>query len=215
MLVVEAQVLPDRAFQLAGAPMRAAPDLFESQSREPPFDQVDPRGAGGGEVDMKARPLRQPAFDRRGFVRAVVIHDQMHVEIRGHVGGDGVEKYAELPSAMAAMTLPDDLAAGYVERRKQRGRSMAYVVVRPALDLPRAHRQQGLSAIERLDLRLLIHAQDQSLGWRVQIQSHDVAHLFHEQRVGRELKGLGPMRLEREGPPNPVDPRGPDPARLG
>ena len=49
----------------------------------------------------------------------------------------------------------------------------------------------------------------------MQVQSHDVAHLLHEQRVGRELEGLGPMRLEREGPPNPVDTRGPDPARLG
>ena len=109
MLVVEPQVLPDRAFQVAGAPMTAAPDLFESQRREPALDQIDPRAAGGREVDMKPWPSRQPTSDRRGFVRAVVVQDQMHVEIPGHVGFDSVEKRAELHGAMAAVTLPDDL----------------------------------------------------------------------------------------------------------
>ena len=123
MLVVEPQILSDRAFQFAGAPMTAAPDLFEGQRGKPALNQIDPRAAGGREVDMKPGPFRKPASDRRGLVRAVVVQDQMHVELPGHVGFDGVEKRAELHGAMAAVTLPDDLPAGDVEGRKQRGRS--------------------------------------------------------------------------------------------
>src|SRR2546427_7869836 len=38
-----------------------------------------------------------------------------------------------------------------------------------------------------------------------QIQAHDVAHLVDELRVGRELEGLGAVRLQPEGAPDAAD----------
>src|SRR5262249_12095081 len=45
----------------------------------------------------------------------------------------------------------------------------------------------------------------QRLGRRIQIQADDVAHLVDEQRVGRELERLLPMRLQAEGTPGTTD----------
>ena len=35
---------------------------------------------------MPAWPLDQPVADQLGFVRGIIVHDQMHVEIDGHIG---------------------------------------------------------------------------------------------------------------------------------
>src|SRR6516162_1616305 len=72
---------------------------------------------------------------------------------------------------------------------------MAHVVVRPPFDPSRQHRQQWLRAVERLDLALLIHTQDQGLLRQPQIQLDDVADFFNEQRVVREFECLPAARL--------------------
>jgi hypothetical protein len=44
-------------------------------------------------MDVHARPLRQPPPDERRLVRAVVIiRDQVHVDLRGHGGADGIKE---------------------------------------------------------------------------------------------------------------------------
>src|SRR2546426_12577282 len=107
---------------------------------------------------------------------------------------DASQQLAELQGSVAAMALPDDDPALDVERREQRGGSVTHVVVRTPLRLPRAHRQKRLRSVERLDLRLLIHTQNQCLVGRVQIQADDVADLLDEQGVTRQLEGLAPVR---------------------
>ena len=84
---------------------------------------------------------------------------------------------------------------------------MALVVVGAPLDLARAHRQQRLRAVQRLDLRLLVHAQHQRALGRAHVEADDVAHLLDEQRVVRQLEGLAAVRLQPEGAPDAVDGR--------
>ena len=60
---------------------------------------------------------------------------------------------------------------------------MPLVVVRPAFDLTGLHRQQRLCAIERLNLRLLIDAEDRRMRGRMQIQPDDVPDLFDQERI--------------------------------
>lgn len=96
-------------------------------------------------------------------------------------------------------------ARGDVERREQRGGAVACVVVRMAFHLPWSHRQQRLRAVERLDLALLIHTQNQRPFRRCQGEPDDVADLLHEQRIGRELEGLAAMWLQPEGTPETMD----------
>jgi hypothetical protein len=79
---------------------------------------------------------------------------------------------------------------------------MPFVVVRPPLNLARAHWQQRLSAIQCLDLRLLIDAEYQGTVWRVEVEADDIANLVDEQRIGRRLEGLAAVWLQRERLPN-------------
>jgi len=103
------------------------------------------------------------------------------------------------------MPLADHAAALGVERREERRGPVAHVVVSPPLHLARAPGQPRLTAVQRLDLRLLVHAQHQRLIRRVQIQPDDVAHLVDEQRIRRQRERLAPMRLQAEGAPDPTD----------
>ena len=71
----------------------------------------------------------------------------------------------------------------------------------PPLGESRGQGQDGLGAVEGLDLTLFIDTQHQGLVGRIQIQPDDVAHLVDELGVGGELEGLDPVRLQAEGVP--------------
>ena len=102
------------------------------------------------------------------------------------------------------MTLP---AATSSAANRRQG-SVARIVVGAPLDLARAHGQQRLGSIQRLDLALFVDAKNQRALRRRQVKADDVAHLLDERRIGRELEGLGAVRLEVEGFPDPMDRRG-------
>ena len=91
--------------------MHAAAQLLFGEQTEPSppaaaLHQVQPRGAGGCEVHMEAGPLGKPVPDQRRLVGGVVVHDQVDVEVGGHLGLDGIEEFAELhgPVPLVATT---------------------------------------------------------------------------------------------------------------
>ena len=93
---------------------------------------------------------------------------------------------------------PEHLPSGDVQRGEQRRRAVPDVVVGVAFGVAEAHRQRRLGAIERLDLRLLVHAQDHRVVGRAEAQPDDVAHFLDEERIGGQLEGLRQMRLDPE-----------------
>ena len=54
---------------------------------------------------MKSWPLRKPVPDDGGFVRTVVIHDDMDIDICRNVRFDGIQKFSEFLGPMSAMQL--------------------------------------------------------------------------------------------------------------
>ena len=118
---------------------------------------------------------------------------------------------------MAGMAAPDHLAAGDVQRGKERGGAVPIVIMGLPLGLARSQRQNRLAAVQRLDLTFLVHAQDDRTGGlgRVEVEAHDVAHLFHKERIARELEVLLQMRLEPVGVPDAHDGVLRQPAGLG
>src|SRR5579864_1805770 len=92
-----------------------------------------------------------------------------------------------------------------VKSGEEIGRPAAFVVVGSSLRGSRAHRQEGLRAIQGLNLGLLIHAQHQRTVWRIQVKAYDVAHLLDELRIGGQLESLTAMGLQTEGSPNAAD----------
>jgi hypothetical protein len=102
-----------------------------------------------------------------------------------------VRKLCELGGAMLTMQLADDAPVGDVERREQAGDAIALGVVGAALGQARHHRQDRLGAVQRLDLGLLVHAQHHRPLGRVVIQPDDIDDLVDNQRIGRQLEGVG------------------------
>jgi hypothetical protein len=103
--------------------------------------------------------------------------------------------------------LADQFSLRHVQRRKQRGRAVALVIVRhrPAPSL--LQRQTRLRTIQRLDLALLVNAQHQGMLRRVQVQPHNVSQLLHEPAIVAQLECADQMRLEAVGPPDTIDHR--------
>lgn len=78
------------------------------------------------------------------------------------------------------MKIPDDGSGGYVQRCEKRRRAVALIVMCAPLGDARGQWQQRLSAIERLDLARLIHAQHHGPERRIHVQPHDVTYLLNE-----------------------------------
>ena len=68
---------------------------------------------------MPTRPLGEPVPDQLGLVARGVVHDDVDVEIGGHVALDRVEKPAELGRAVPLHARADDRARLDVERGEQ------------------------------------------------------------------------------------------------
>ena len=105
-----------------------------------------------------------------------------------HLALDAVEEADELLMAVALHVLADDRAVEHVERGEQRRRAVPLVVVGHGAGAALLHRQAGLGAVERLDLRLLVDRQHHGVGRRVDIQADDVDELLGEGRVVGELE---------------------------
>jgi len=77
--------------------------------------------------------------------------------------------------------------------------------VAAAFDLSGAHGQKRCGAVQRLNLALFVHAQNQGAVGRVEVEADDVADFVDEQRVSAQLKGCAAMGLERKGAPDTAD----------
>src|SRR5216684_5993390 len=108
----------DTGFQLRHAAVGATTDLFHGQLREPPFDETQPRPIRGRVMHMESWPFGEPVANERGFVGAVVIHDDVHVESARYLRVNQIEKFPKLRRAMSLMKLGDHLAGLRVERRE-------------------------------------------------------------------------------------------------
>ena len=158
-------------------------------------------------MDMEPGTLGQPAVNRRGLVRAVVIQDEVDVQLRrqprrrwspetcGTPGRDGADATGRGSRHVLA---PAQQTGWWSHAACSRGCD-----ARSA----RAASATRLRAIERLYLGLFVHAQDQRVVRWVHIQADDVADLVDEQRVFGQLERLAAMRVQPEGAPDAADGR--------
>ncbi len=70
----------------------------------------------------------QPAANPRGFVRTVVVQDEVGLEAGGHRHLDLIQELAELDGPMVTMVTCPALD---VERGEQRGGAVAHIIMRP------------------------------------------------------------------------------------
>jgi hypothetical protein len=89
-----------------------------------------------------------------------------------------------------------------VQGGEQVGGAVALVVEAAPLGDAGQHREYRGGAFQGLDLGFLVHAEDDGVPRRVQVDADDVADLVNEERVGGDLEGLGAPGLQSEGPPD-------------
>src|ERR1019366_6621229 len=169
----------------------AAADGLVGDEAEPAFDLVDPAGAGGGEVHVEAGVLDQPGVDRGRLVGAVVVADQVHVQVVGDFVVDLGQELLELNRSMPPVDRGDDGPVGNVERGEQVGHSVTYIVVGAPLGHPGHpghHRQHRAGTSQGLHLALLVYAQHYRALRRIQIEADNVVDLLHEQGVRGQLE---------------------------
>ena len=70
-------------------------------------------------MDMPTRPLRQPGFHLGVLVRAVVVHDQMDIQLYRHVRFDAAQEGEELLMAVARFAIGEHRTVVHVESGKQ------------------------------------------------------------------------------------------------
>src|SRR6185437_10590589 len=88
-------------------------------------------------MDMESGPLEQPVPDESSLVRAVVIQNQVHVQLGGNLSLDGVQKPAELDRTMALVKLADYMTGFQIEGGEQGSRPVPLIVMSAALHLTR------------------------------------------------------------------------------
>ena len=98
----------------------------------------------------------------------------------GHALVEQTQKLEPFLVPMPLLAEAIDLAVGGIERGEQRGRAVAFVVVRQGGAAPAAQRQAGLGTVQRLNLAFLVHAQHQRMFGRIEVQTDDVFQFLGE-----------------------------------
>ena len=144
-------------------------------------------------------------------------HEQTVVDRFGgrHLVLDGIEKADEFLMPVALHAAPDDLAFKDIEGGEQGGGAIALIIVCHGGAAPLLHRQSGLGAVERLDLALLVDAQDHGMGRRIDVETNHILELLGEFGVVGELECAHPMRLQPVPVPDAPHRGGANPHRLG
>jgi hypothetical protein len=83
-----------------------------------------------------------------------------------------------------------------IERGKQRGRSMAFVIMGHGLGSATLERQPWLRAVKCLHLALLVTTQHHGAFGRAHVQPHDIGELLFEPDVIGDFERLAQMWLE-------------------
>jgi hypothetical protein len=138
----------------------------------------------------------QPRFYLGVLMGCIVVGDQVQLLVPGGVAIDLAQEAQPLLVTMFRLALANDSPIERVQRGKQRRHTMSLVIMGHRLSAASLQRQARLGPVKRLDLGLLIAAQDQGALRGIEIQPDDVLEFLDEVPVVRYLEALYPMRLE-------------------
>lgn len=148
---------------------------------------------------MKARVPGRPVLHFGRPMGGIVIANQVKLPIRRDGVVDQAEKLEPLTVPMTLLAQAKDFV-DRIQRGKQSGGAVAFLVVRHARDPSAFRRQAGLGTIQSLNLALLVDAQHQRVHQRVEFQTDDVFQFLYERRIVAALEDLHAMRFQSFNP---------------
>src|SRR5271157_1075017 len=205
LFVVLAEESVDGGLEIDDRTEHAALQSPLCQLGEEAFDGVEPRARGRREMESEALMPVKPMAHLGMLVGGVIVEDHVHDLASWDLRLDGVEEADELLMPVTLHVAADDRAVEDVEGGEERGRSVPLVIVRHGSSAASLQRQAGLGAVERLNLALLVDAEDDGVSGRIDVETHDVAQFVDELWIVRELELARPVRLEAVRAPNALN----------
>jgi hypothetical protein len=92
-------------------------------------------------VDMKASPLSRPCPNFGAHRRAVIVDDEVTIQLRWDRGLNTAQKTQKLLMPVALLALGDDLPAGHIQSCKEGCGAMAHTVVWCSFGSTKTHGQ--------------------------------------------------------------------------
>ena len=132
--IVVRDELIDALHELLDAGEGAATDGLVGDQGEEALDLIEPGAVGRDEVHVPARAAGKPSLDLGVAVRGVVVDNAMNVQLGGNGLVDLAQERQEFLMSMSGLATRQHSAVEHVECCEQRGRAVALVVVRDALD---------------------------------------------------------------------------------
>lgn len=129
---------------------------------------------------MKSWMFLQPFLYGGMLMRGIVINNEVQVQPLWRLFVDGLQKLKKLLMPMARLALCNDMTLGNVQSREERCGPMPLVVVSLPGRNPGPQRQQRLSAVQSLDLTLLVDREDECVLRRTQVEPDYVLKLLEE-----------------------------------
>ena len=167
-----------------------SPDPFLGEIAEPALHHVQPGTGRRNKVEVKPRMATEPGVHAGMFVRAIMVDDEMQIQLPRGGAIDCLQEPDKFLVPMARHTVADHRAVEHAEGGEHGGGAMALVIVHQRPAAPLLHGEAGLAAGVGLDLAFLVDAQNQGLVGRIQIQPHHIVQLINELGVAAELEGL-------------------------
>ena len=156
-------------------------------------------------MEGPSRMVGQPFDDVGMLVGGVIVDDGVDDLAGGNRSLDGVEETDEFLMAMLVHAASDHGSVEDVERREQRRRAVALVVMRHRPALSGLDRQARLGAVEGLDLALFVDGDDDGVHGRVHVEADDVLDLLGEFGIVGAFERAQAMRLETMRVPQALD----------
>ena len=103
-------------------------------------------------MHLEALVLFNPGLHFRVFVRGVVVHDQMQLELLGRFAIDFFEIFQPFLMPVLALDETDQACLKIIQRGEQGNGAMADIIVRLRADMPDSQRESGLCALKGLNL---------------------------------------------------------------
>ena len=193
----------------------AALQTLPGQFRKISLYGIEPGAGCGREVEEEPLVAGEPGQNGGMLVSGIVVENDMDGLSGWNLGIDRIEEAYELLMAVALHAAADHLALQNVERREERRRAVALVIMGHGAGAPLLHGKPGLGTVERLDLALLVERKHDGMGRRIDIEPHHVAQLLHELRIVGEFELLDLVGLKPVCAPDAKDRAGADAASLG
>jgi hypothetical protein len=165
-----------------------------TEDAEPNFYLIEPARVGGGEMEMDAGVAAEPKV-MLGLVSTEVVEDDMDFLV-GVSSHDLVHKGQELLAPLPLSLHASDPARSHFQSSKQSAGPVPLVFMALATDCPAVGQPQvALRPFQSLDAGLLIHAKNNRVLRRIQIETNYLRGLRGKFRVRANAPASAPLEL--------------------